>query len=162
MVTESDIPLLDRWQEAWLGHTIRASRWMFPAIESAHLLGLAVLLGSVLIVNLGFFGLGMRRTRAYRVAEQLEPVTLAALCVNLVSGSLLFAGDPVKFSADRILPFKLAALGMAILFQCTIHHRAMRSPEVGVGRIGPRIVAAIALALWIAVAVLGRGIGVFN
>ena len=105
MVTVSDVPLLDRWQESWLGHAIRASRWMFPAIESAHVMGLAVLLGTVLIVNLGFFGLGMRRVRAHRVAAQLEPLTLGAVCANLISGSLLFAGDPVKFSADRILPF---------------------------------------------------------
>ena len=66
MVIVSEIPLLDRWQDAWLGQTIRASRWMFPAMESAHLLGLAVLMGSVLIVNLGFFDLGMRRARASR------------------------------------------------------------------------------------------------
>jgi hypothetical protein len=124
-------------------------------------MGLAVLLGTVLIVNLGFFGLGMRRVRAHRVAAQLEPLTLGAVCANLISGSLLFAGDPVKFSADRILPFKLGALGLAILFQCTVHHRVMTydAPD---GPISPRLTASIALALWIAVAVLGRGIGVFN
>lgn len=159
MVTASDIPLLDRWQEAWLGHTIRASHWMFPALESAHLLGMAVLMGTVLIVNLGFFGLGMRRGRAFHVAEQLEPFTLGAVCANLISGSLLFAGDPVKFSADRVLPFKLAALGFALLFQCTIHHQAVHGTLHG---ISSRVAAGIALALWLSVAVLGRGIGVFN
>lgn len=162
MVIVSDVPLLDRLQDAWLGQTIRASRWMFPAIESAHLLGLAVLMGSVLIVNLGFFGLGMRKARANRVAEQLEPLTIGAVCANLVSGSLLFAGDPVKFSGDRILPFKLGALGLALLFQCTVHHRATQAPEGRAGLIGPRMAAGIALGLWIAVAILARGIGVFN
>ena len=162
MVIVSEIPLLDRWQDAWLGQTIRASRWIFPALESAHLLGMAVLIGSVLVVNLGFFDLGIRRARAHRVAEQLEPLTLGALCANLVSGSLLFAGDPVKFSGDRILPFKLGALGLAILFQCTIHRRATRTPGARAGPISPRMAAGIGLALWIAVAVLGRGIGVFN
>jgi len=162
LVTGSDMPLLDRWQEAWLGHTMRASRWMFPVAESAHLLGLAVLIGSVLVVNLSFFGIGLRRARAFSVAAQLEPLTLGALSANLISGALLFSGDPVKFSGDKILPFKLGALGLAILFQCTIHHRLTASPGASVGPIDARGAAAIALFLWIAVAVLGRGIGVFN
>ena len=141
-----------------MGETIRGSRWMFPAIESAHLLAQGLLMGTVLIVNLRFFGLGMRRTPAHRVAAQLEPLTLGAVCASLVSGSLMFSADPQKFAGDGAFPYKLGVLGVAILFQCTLHRRATRIPA---GPLSARAAAAIALTLWIAVAVLGRAIGVF-
>ena len=144
-----------------MGETIRGSRWMFPVIESAHLLAQGLLIGTVLIVNLRFFGLGMRRTPAHRVAAQLEPLTLGAVCASLVSGSLMFSADPEKFAGDGALPYKLGVLGVAIMFQCTLHRQATHGAGSNTGPLNGRTAAAISLTLWSAVAVLGRAIGVF-
>ena len=118
-------------------------------------------MGTVLIVNLRFSGLGMRRTPAHRVAAHLEPVTLGAVCASLVSGSLMFSADPEKFAGDGAIPYKLGVLGAAILFQCTLHRHATHGAGPNGGPLSAKTAAAISLTLWIAVAVLGRAIGVF-
>lgn len=156
------IPFLDQLRDVWVAMAIRDSSWLLPAIESTHLLGLAVLLGSILVVNLRFFGLGLRRTPAARVAEQLAPVTLTALVISILSGSLLFTTDPPKYWCDKLFPYKMAILGAAILFQFTVHRKVTRTAEAKIRPGWGKLVAGLSLVLWMGVAVAGRGIGSFN
>jgi hypothetical protein len=73
-----------------LGEAIRSSRWLFPAIESFHLLGLAVIGGSVLVVNLRLLGFGMERQPVAELWRDTRPWLMGSLTIMLVSGFLLF------------------------------------------------------------------------
>ncbi|HEY7389561.1 MAG TPA: hypothetical protein VH640_13690, partial [Bryobacteraceae bacterium] len=60
MLSESFRPYFEWAGNTWLGATVRDTIWAFPLIETFHLLALAILLGTVLIVNLRVFGIGKR------------------------------------------------------------------------------------------------------
>src|SRR5213593_202822 len=79
-----------------VGEAIRASRWLFPAIESFHLLGLAVIGGSVLIVNLRLLGFGIERQPVAELWRDTRPWLLGSLTIMLVSGLLLFTSEATK------------------------------------------------------------------
>src|ERR1700732_3988744 len=79
-----------------LGEAIRGSRWLFPAIESFHLLGLAVIGGAVLVVNLRLLGFGIERQPASQLWRDTKPWLLGSLMVMLASGLLLFTSEATK------------------------------------------------------------------
>src|SRR5580658_6117767 len=81
MLSESFRPYFEWCGNTWLGSTIRDTVWAFPVIETFHLLALAVLLGSVLIINLGVFGIGTRTSSDPAMVRELEPWMLTALAV---------------------------------------------------------------------------------
>src|SRR6266511_1012694 len=85
------------WCEATaIGTAIRNSAWMFAVIESVHLLGLAVIGGTVLVVDLRMLGLGLRKQPLAEVARNVFPWFVASLFVMLVTGALLFLSEPTK------------------------------------------------------------------
>src|SRR5215471_11664899 len=92
MLSESIRPYFEWCGNTRLGTAVRDTVWAFPLIETLHLLALAVLLGTVLIVNLRVFGLGQRYVSAAQIARQLEPWMLASL------GVLIASGIPMAFS----------------------------------------------------------------
>ena len=73
-----------KWCEASaIGNGIRASFWMFPAIEAVHLLALAAIGGAVLIVDLRLFGFGLRGQPVAKVARDAQPIFIGSLLVML-------------------------------------------------------------------------------
>jgi hypothetical protein len=75
---------------------VSPSRSLFPIIETFHLIALALLLGTMIVMSLRLFGMVMRRQQVSEVAKQLPPWTLGALWVVLPSGRLLFASEAFK------------------------------------------------------------------
>ena len=67
---------------------INNSVWLFPAIEAVHLLGLCLLGGAVLIVDLRFLGAGLKQQTIANVARQIRPWLVGALVVMVTSGTL--------------------------------------------------------------------------
>ena len=60
MLSDSFLPFFEWCGKTWLGTTVRDTVWAFPVIETFHLLALAILLGTVLIVNLSAIGVVLR------------------------------------------------------------------------------------------------------
>ena len=69
-----------------VGHAIRSSQWLFPVIESVHLLGLALMGGAVLVVDMRLFGLGLRRQPVAQLARDAQPWLIG--CRSLFDGLL--------------------------------------------------------------------------
>ena len=88
---------LFEWFEAtWLGTTVRDSLWAFPVLEAIHLLGLSLLGGSLLIVDLRMLGMGLTRQPIAALARDARPWLLAALALMAVTGVPLFLSEAVK------------------------------------------------------------------
>ncbi len=64
--------------------------WLFPVIQSIHLVGLTVLVGTVALVDFSRLGLGIRRIPASEVARRLTPWTTAGLITVFATGPLMF------------------------------------------------------------------------
>src|SRR5205809_6830140 len=80
-----------QWCEASaVGTAIRNSQWLFPVIEAVHLLGLALMGGVVLVVDMRLMGLGVRRKPVAALAREIEPWLIGMLIVLLKMGLVLY------------------------------------------------------------------------
>ncbi|HEY0801395.1 MAG TPA: DUF6644 family protein, partial [Steroidobacteraceae bacterium] len=84
---------------------IRESTWVFPTLETVHVLALVLVIGSILTVDLRLLGLSGRTRSVSHVTTQSLPLTWSAFAVAVVSGSLLFASKAVTYYDD--IPFRL-------------------------------------------------------
>jgi uncharacterized membrane protein SirB2 len=142
-----------------IGEAIRASLWLFPAIESFHLLALAVIGGAVLVVNLRLLGFGFQRQPVAQLWRDTRPWMLGSLSVMLVSGMLLFTSEAVKLYYHEAFWVKMTSLLLSILFTFTVHRKVALADE---GRVRPfwsKTAALISILLWTGVGVGGRWIG---
>jgi hypothetical protein len=148
-----------QWIEnSGLGEAIRESKWLFPVIESVHLLGLAVIGGAILVVDLRLLGFGLRRQSVRQIARDVQPWLIGSLIVMLISGGMLFTSEAVKCYYHGAFWMKMTSLLLAILFTFTIRRSVAANPDgVRIGR--SRVVAVVSLALWSGVGIGGRWIG---
>jgi len=144
-----------------VGHTIRSSAALIALTEIIHLLGLTMLLGTILMVDMALLGFGIRRHPVARIAGELAPWTTGGLVVMLISGPLILSSETLKCYESSFFWTKMAILLAAITFHFTAHRRVARS-EPPAGRIRSRLVACVSLGLWIAVALAGKMIGIYG
>lgn len=141
-----------------LGEAVRNSLWLFPVIEATHLLGLCVLGGALLIVDLRLLGLGLKQQTIAEVAEQAHPWLIGAVAWMVTTGVLLFLSEAVKCYYNQSFWVKISTLPLALLFTFTV-----RANVAGTGGLESstrtRVVAAASIALWFTVAAAGRWIG---
>jgi hypothetical protein len=141
-----------------LGNFIRQSTWAFAAVETVHLIGLAVLGGAVILLGLTALGWGMRRQPVAVTALGLKPVFLSALTAMLATGVLLVASKPLRYylSDPFRLKLLLLVLGVAIYLR-------LQGALIGLGENPPslalRSTGALLLFLWLGVGLAGRFIG---
>lgn len=142
----------------WLGETapgqfLAASTASFAAVQSAHLLGLAGLGGSAVVADLARLGAIFRRGDPDPVVRGLFPWFLGALAVMVVSGVLLVAAGPMKYLLNPLFGPKLAVLAAAVALHLLVHPFGPRRGPAA------KALAAASLLAWIAVAVIGRWVG---
>jgi hypothetical protein len=138
-----------------LGQTIRESTWLFPAIESTHLLALALLGGSILIMSLSILGWGLKTPVAelYKSAHRYMNAAVIAL---LITGLLLGVSEPVKLYGRQAFWVKMISLGVALLVTYFVFNPLVRRGAAGSGL---RSVTLLTIAAWLLVAMAGRWIG---
>ena len=153
------LPLFQWASHASLFAVLRDSKWGFAAVEMVHLLALAVLGGTVLIVDLGILGIGLRKHPPSRVACELAPLFLASLTAMAMSGTLLVAAEAMKCYYHPAFRLKMLLFALAVLFNFTIHRKAVYTPEDASPPIWSKMAAVASLALWLGVGLAGRAIG---
>jgi hypothetical protein len=147
------------WIEATaLGNAIRQSLWLFPVIEAVHLLGLSVLGGSVLIVDLRMLGTGLRNHAIAQIARDARPWFVGALIVMLLTGWALFTSEAIKCYYNFSFWVKITTLPVAIVFALLVRDRIAASAGMH-ATILTRVVGLLSIALWFTVAAAGRWIG---
>lgn len=147
------------WVEAsTLGDTVRQSLWLFPVIQSLHLLGLATLGGAVLIVDLRMAGVGLRGHAISAIARDARPWFMLALIVTLITGIALFASEAIKCYYNTSFWVKMTTLPLAILLTLGIRDRLALNAGMDVTP-ATKIVGLTSIALWVVVAGAGRWIG---
>ena len=148
------------WCEATtIGTAIRSSSWAFAVIESVHLLGLSVIGGAVLLVDLRLLGFGLRNQRIADVARAAFPWLVASLLVMLLTGISLFLSEATKCYRSEAFWVKMTSLALAMVFTFTIRRRVTLADEVQMRPIWFKLVALVSLTLWFGVGASGRWIG---
>lgn len=140
---------------AWL----RSSAWGYPAIETLHILGLALLIGSAVAFDLRLLGVGAVLPIG-PLAEFLLPLARFGFGVAVVSGCVLFMMQARTFAAMPLFFVKMGTVLLAVA-NTVIFHRGV-FPSVGnwAHAAGPparaRVAAAVSIICWTIVLVCGR------
>ena len=132
---------------------IASHRWLYPALEVVHIVGIALLLGSLVLFELRVWGLGAALP-APALARLALPVTLAGFGLAAASGLLMFSSQPGELLANRAFLAKMGLLLLAGLNAAAFHWRG------GLARLDAwaRMQTVLSLGLWIAVIMCGRWI----
>jgi hypothetical protein len=155
----SFLPFFQAWEATGLGEAIRGSLWLFPLIESIHLVALAAIGGAVLIVDLRLLGLGLRNRPVSPMARDIHPWLIGSLVVMLVSGLLLATSEAVKLYYSPAFRVKISSFLLAIIFTFTIRRKLLMSEPNGTSPWRSKLVGMISVTLWSSVGMAGRWIG---
>lgn len=139
----------------WPGASwLRQSATAYLFVNAAHILGLAVLLGAILPLDLRLLGL-WRRYPIEVLGPFLVRCAAAGLGIALLAGAWLFSVKPDEYLANPAFRWKLALLASALVNVWLQH----RSPGFMHGSPAVRVRAGLSLCLWLSVLVAGRWIG---
>jgi hypothetical protein len=138
------------------------STWTEPIVETVHVLTLTLFLGFAVLLDLRLMGLGMFRRRPSEMLQELNPWLGGAFAIMIVSGILLFAGDPVVFYASIFFKIKMILLVLAgvnvWIFNITVRQTVGEWDQNRKPPQRARIAAVVSLVLWIAIVAAGRAI----
>lgn len=151
------LDVFQRLEEVWIGEAIRTSYWLFPFIEAIHLVGLALLGGTVLVVDLRLLGLTLRSRPANQVLLNARPYFVLALITMFATGIPLALSEMIKLYYNFSWWVKISTLGIAILFTFFVRNPIVlreNASSVTLGGVG-----LISMVLWFTVAGAGRWIG---
>ena len=142
---------------------MRESLWLFPVIETVHLLGMAALVGTITVFDLRLLGWIMRRERVSELARRLLPWTWLAFLVQVVTGITLFLSEAAKVYANPAFRLKMVLILLAGLHALIFHKIVYRDvatwDEGEVLPIGAKVSGLVSLLLWVGIIAAGRFIG---
>jgi uncharacterized protein YacL len=149
--------LLDRtrWSVA-----LHQSVWVYPVIESVHVLCLCLFLGMAILLDLRLLGVTMKKVPVSEVAGRLLPWTVAGFIVMVITGALLFYGIPLRTYTNIFFRIKVALLLLAginvWIFHSGIYLKIADWDTAAVPPARARMAGALSLVLWAGVVVAGR------
>ncbi|HEX6704210.1 MAG TPA: hypothetical protein VF169_05570 [Albitalea sp.] len=145
-----------------LAHTLRASIWLYPLINTGHVIGIGLLFGAIVPLDLRLLGC-WSGVPLDHLPRALLPVTIAGLLLALGTGSLLFATRPLDYIVEPLFAIKMALLCAALINALVLRLSPQwRWARVSAGGTVPpswRVAALASLLLWIGVITAGRLIG---
>lgn len=154
--------ILQAIEASSLATFVRESDTAFPALESVHVIGIALVFGSIAVVDLRLLGIASHRSSARRLIRELLPYTWAAFVACVITGSLMFAANAITYAQNSVFLWKMGVLMLAGLNMVIFHLGAFRRIDEWDAVLPPpgraRIAGFSSMALWIGVICLGRWI----
>jgi uncharacterized membrane protein len=138
-----------------VGSFVTDTPWMWPTCETLHFVGLSLLLGVVLLVDLRV--LGVIRGVSFQSLHRLLPWAALGFAVNIGTGMLFFVGIPGQYTKNAAFYWKI---GLAMLAALNAVYFTMLDEPWSLGPkddapLTTKIVAASAMALWLGVLYFG-------
>ncbi len=150
----------------WLSRTYPSvliqthNEWMIPTIQSIHIAGIAIVLGSVFMIDLRILGLAGKDQTLRQTTKRFAPWLLWALAGLVVTGVLMVIGEPVRELMTVSFWLKMALIGVgtsvAALFLKTLKSNEQKWEDAMTRRLSVRLMAIVTFFVWLAVIVLGR------
>lgn len=154
--------ILGAIQDSAIASALRGSRWAYPFVNTGHIVGLALLFGAILPMDLRLVGF-WRSVPVAALARVLVPTAITGLAIAVVTGGLLFSVSATRYAGLTLFQVKLllilCAVANAVLLRRAANWAAARE---GAGlTISPRLRAAglLSIGLWLATIVAGRMLG---
>jgi hypothetical protein len=143
--------------------SIRNSLFLFPMLESIHVMGLAIVFGTIAIIDLRLLGLASTHRPFRKMASDTLKWTWIAFAITFVTGGLMFTTNATVYFHNPVFQAKmtlllLAGINMGI-FELTSGRSARQWETSASPPAAAKTAAVISLMLWISVIFLGRWIG---
>lgn len=137
---------------------VTSTFWLWPLMEILHFLGLSLLMGALIVIDLRL--LGFFRKMDIRATHSLLPWVFIGFGMNLVTGVLFFFGDPFRYAMHTGFQIKMVLVviaGLNALWYYFKLHSAMDSWTADIDPpVVAKVIAAISLVTWTGVLLLGR------
>ena len=157
--------ILHALNESGFSTSLRESDWTFSWVETVHVLSLAVIAGTIAVVDFRLLGVAFQRQPVSRLVNQVTPVTWIGFVLMVLSGTLLFVAQPEKNAVNPAFQVKMLLLALAGLNLLGFHRIVFKDFAVWDDRVRPplrvRLAGGASLLLWSAIIVLGRLIAYF-
>lgn len=146
--------LLDALAQSGAAQYLRFSRWGYAATNTAHILGVALLVGSIILMDLKLFG-AWPQIAHDRLARVLLPSAFCGLFIALATGPLLFLTRPSEYFALEIFQIKLVLIAFGVLSAISAHLLYGRWLQTA-DRPARLRTGAISLFCWLGALIAGR------
>jgi hypothetical protein len=151
-------------ENSTMGTTIASSEWMFPTIETIHVIAIVTVIGAIAMMDLRLLGLTSGRRTVRALAHDTLPVTWVAFALAAISGLLLFVSKASTYMVNPYFLWKMGLMALAGVNMLIFHRylsRGMDSwgePGAAVP-LNAKLAGALSLALWMVIPFCGRVIG---
>lgn len=151
--------MLTDWLGGWPGAVLlQRSGTAYLLVNAAHILGIGLLLGSILPLDLRLAGV-LRASALPLIGPILIRTAACGLALALATGFWLFTVKPGEYLGNRAFLVKLGLLALA-LGTIALQHRGLKPALCGEGvGLSVRLLAALSALLWLCILVAGRWIG---
>lgn len=134
--------------------------WVIPTIQSVHIVGIGLVMGSVFMIYLRILGwAGMDQTLRQTVSR-FGPWLTGGLCLMLATGILMVIGEPVRelvtFSFWLKMSLVAVSTAIAAAFQISLRRHERRWEETLVNRRSVQGLAILSFLIWVCIIILGR------
>lgn len=156
------VPDMMTWlQDLPFSKAVAESTWLFPGLETLHVLAITMVVGSVAMMDLRLLGVGRGRPLSQIINGAL-PWVWAAFTVAVIAGGLLFCSKALTYYEN--IPFRIKMVCMAVAgANMLVFHRitaqGMSQWDTGLPPASARMAGAFSLALWVVIVATGRWIG---
>ncbi len=156
---------VENWPLSWeIGGT-----WLFPFIESIHVITIAMVVGSILFVDLRLLGLAALRYPIRALARELIPWTWGAFVIATITGLGMFITRAASHVLNPAFQWKMILLALAGANMAWFHFRIYHHldfgehgdhrDDAGASRLQLKIIGSLSLFLWAGVVLAGRWVG---
>ena len=160
MHPDSQGPAILHWlQDGAIGRAMRESLWLFPAVEIVHILGFALLIGTIVALDLRILGWGKTLLPVEKLGALTLPLSIAGFALALPSGLLLLTTEAAHVGVNPAFLAKMGLIFLAGLNALLLHRGAWRSVAAwptDAPPPGARLAAIASLFLWLGVLIAGR------
>jgi hypothetical protein len=157
----SEVPAIIQWmQNSDIGTGIRESIWLFPIVETTHVLALALSVGVLIWFDLRLMGWGMKHQPVSQVHKQMMPLAFIGFVIMFISGVLLFWSEAEKCYLSGFFRAKVVFLFLAALNAGIFELRTKKTIEdwdkYPIPPMKARMAGLVSILSWAAVIIAGR------
>jgi len=151
-------PLATWFESTWVGDQMRNIFWLFPMMETIHFIGLTIMFGSLLVIDVRVIGFG--RFINMNASMKFIPIAIGAFSINLITGLAFLCADPFRYFPNIAFQWKMGLVviaGLNALWFWFGEHQELKS--LADGEDAPfraKVIAALSIAIWVVVIIFGR------
>lgn len=150
-------------QQSPVGIAVGSWPWVFPNVETLHVLSLTMVFGSILMVDLRLLGLAEASSRISRLSQEVLPYTWIAFLCAVITGTLLFTSKAQTYFYNPQFQLKFACMALAginmLVFHFGAYRRVLQWDTAQPPPAGARVAGALSIILWTATIFFGRWTG---